>query len=106
MRPDTYSRVRRETAQEILRYFLSHPAAKDTLEGIAKWWLDRQRVERGVEEVAESLRLLVARGFVVEHLGRATQPFYQMNPAKRTEIEDFLNGPPKHNDGAASRHST
>jgi hypothetical protein len=106
VRPETYSRVRRETAQEILRYFLSHPAAKDTLEGIAKWWLDRQRIERGVDEVAESLRLLVARGFVVENLGRATQAFYQMNPAKRKEIEEFLNGPSKNDDGAPSRNAT
>ena len=95
-----------EIAREILRYFVVHPAAKDTLEGIARWWLERERIERTVEEVAESLHLLLACGFIIEKEGRAARLYYQMNPAKRKEIAEFLNGPPRHGDGAPSRHTT
>ena len=81
-----------ETAREILRYFIRHPDAKDTLEGIARWWFGNNRFEKNTSEVAESLHLLMARGFVIERHGQAIRPYYQMNPAKRADIAEFVNG--------------
>jgi hypothetical protein len=92
VRPEAYSRERVETAREILRYFVTHPSAKDTLEGIARWWLQRERIERTVDEVAESLRLLLMHGFITERHGTAVRPYYQINPARRAEITEFLDG--------------
>ena len=91
MHREVNSRDRLETAREILHYFVTHPAAKDTLEGIARWWLERERIERTLDEVAESLRLLLARGLIVERQARAVRPYYQMNMERRTEITEFLN---------------
>jgi len=85
-------RTRREVACQILGYLRKHPAAKDTLEGIAGWWLERQRVERTVDEVAESLRLLVGRGLIMGRREGAGRLWYQVNPAKWIEIEGFLGG--------------
>ncbi len=45
----------------IQRYIFSHPNAADTLEGITKWWLTRQRYEEGQENVQQALNLLVDR---------------------------------------------
>ena len=84
------TRDRLETAREILRYFIRHPEAKDTVDGIANWWFGSRRAERSVEEVAESLHLLLARGLIIERQATALRPFYQMNPAKRVEIAAFL----------------
>jgi len=51
----------------ILDYLQKHPKASDTLEGIATWWLEQQRIEDLVEEVAEALELLVKKGTIIAH---------------------------------------
>jgi hypothetical protein len=53
-------------AAEIERYLESHPRAADSMEGIRQWWFARLRVEEGAMQVSEALRLLLARGVVVE----------------------------------------
>ena len=49
-------------SRQILDYLQKHPEAGDTLEGIASWWLEQQRIEQLVEEVAEALELLEKKG--------------------------------------------
>ncbi len=46
---------------EIQRYLNNHPNACDTLEGITRWWLTRQRYEEGKDKVQKALYLLVHR---------------------------------------------
>ena len=62
-------RLRRVEAlsRQILDYLQKHPEASDTLEGIATWWLEQQRIEHLVEEVAEALELLVKKGALCAH---------------------------------------
>jgi len=47
-------------SREILRYLLSHPNARDTLQGIIKWWTK----EFTFEEIYEALADLEARGWI------------------------------------------
>jgi len=47
---------------EILRYVVQHPEAKDTVEGIAQWWLLGARANPSVAEVKAGLDCLVAQG--------------------------------------------
>ncbi len=82
--------ISEEVVREILQYLVNHPAAKDTLAGIARWWLDRQHVERSVEEVAHSVRLLVSRGLILERCRKTGRPYYQVNPEKWTELLESL----------------
>lgn len=49
----------RRTAIDILRYLREHPSAKDTLSGVARWWVDQD-----VETVEEALMLLIEEGAV------------------------------------------
>jgi len=51
-------------ADEILRYLLEHREARDTVDGIADWWLTERRVRQGIAEVEIALRHLVDRGLV------------------------------------------
>ncbi len=88
--PDRNAQTSEEVVREILRYLVKHPAAKDTLEGIARWWLDRQQVERSVEEVVQSVRLLLSRGLILERRRKTGRPYYQVNPAKRTDLVETL----------------
>jgi hypothetical protein len=81
---------REETAREILQYLTNNPHAGDTLEGIARWWLERTRIERTVDEVRESLEILLDRGLIVARRGRVGPACYRMNRAKRRAITQFL----------------
>lgn len=45
---------------------MAHPNAADSLEGIAKWWLTRQRFETSVKLVQRALDRLVAQGVLYE----------------------------------------
>lgn len=90
VRREKNNRKSRDTAREILRYLVSHPNAEDTLEGIARWWLDRGRIERTVDEVGESLELLLARGLIQERRERSKLACYRMNSERRGEIARFL----------------
>jgi hypothetical protein len=59
----TDSRVA-QLARELSRYLETHPEASDTLDGIARWWLARQRYDDARELVGEALELLVDCGVV------------------------------------------
>jgi hypothetical protein len=63
---DHYRQVRR-TAIAILNYLRDHPKAKDTLEGIAKFWVGESE-----ENVNEALALLIKEG-ALEKKGQVFQ---------------------------------
>ena len=54
--------------ESISRFILNHldkfPNAGDTLEGIADWWLEYERVETAVHEIRQVLDLLVEKGIL------------------------------------------
>lgn len=80
-----------EVAREILSYFLRHPNAADTLEGIAEWRILDEKVRRSVEETKKALDWLVQRGFLQEEQHLARQIF-QLNSKKLAEMRRFLDG--------------
>ena len=51
-----------KTAIAILHYLRDYPSAKDTIEGIAKWWIREE-----VEVVERALELLVDEGVLEQH---------------------------------------
>jgi len=66
-----------EVEQAVLDYLRSHPNAGDTLEGIAGWWIARQRVQIAVQVVARALTRLVQRG-LIEASGPPDRPWYRL----------------------------
>lgn len=54
----------REAAALICRYLARNPNASDTVEGVARWWLARQRRFDAVATVELALELLVREGLV------------------------------------------
>jgi hypothetical protein len=77
---------------EILGYLLNNPDAGDTLEGIARFWTLRQRIDLMVGDVQDALKGLVEEGIVKERLLRAsdgsnTQRYYQLDPLRKKDIE-------------------
>lgn len=50
--------------QEISDYIADHPDAKDSLEGITKWWLARQQYENSLNKVQQALDYLEKNNIV------------------------------------------
>jgi polyhydroxyalkanoate synthesis regulator phasin len=76
--------------QHILRYLIEYPEAKDTTNGILRWWFPRGSVDRAEEEVQEVLDTLVARGWLTQRQTITSQTLYGMNKEKLEEIKLFL----------------
>jgi len=83
----------REIARAVLRYLKAHPEAKDTLEGIVRWWLERERSERLLEEVERAVTLLLSRDLVLETRRDGMPPYYELNPSRREAITQMTEEP-------------
>lgn len=79
-----------EIAREILHYLQVHPDAKDTLEGIAQWWLLKEWTERKFQQIEATISQLVSKGLIVERRRPGLPPYYWLNRAKQDEISRIL----------------
>jgi len=52
----------KKISENILNYLKKNPNAEDTLEGITMWWLEFERIDQSVEEVAKTLDGMVKHG--------------------------------------------
>ena len=75
-------------AQEISDYLTAHPNAADTVEGIVKWWLTRQRFESATDRVQKALDYLVAEGLVSKKAVAGGRVVYAV--AKQQEMRKRL----------------
>ena len=55
---------RKQISKMICSYLRKNPVAEDTLEGIAEWWLEVEKIESSVNEVSDALESLVQKGIV------------------------------------------
>jgi hypothetical protein len=70
-------RTSADLKQEILRYVRAHTESAETPEGIARWWLARQRFEDAIEAVLVALDELVAEGRLERHVLPGGTPEYR-----------------------------
>lgn len=77
-------------ARAILHYLQIHPHAKDTLDGIAQWWLLKEWTEQRFQQIEFSITQLVSRGLVVERKRDGLPTYYWLNRAKEEEISEIL----------------
>ena len=69
----------RQAYQHILGYLLDNPDAGDTLEGIADWWLIKQRIRFETLTVAQAVAQLVNDGLVSAQQGPDSRIIYRAN---------------------------
>lgn len=89
MKNNPSGRCAQKASREILDYLVRHPDAKDTIEGILKWWLPENEWDE--EEVQEALDSLTSKGWLTKRQTTASQTVYGMNKDQRKEIDYFLN---------------
>ena len=74
--------------RQISAYLLQHPDAKDSIEGISKWWLSGQQPKE--EEIQKALDFLVTTGWMTEWATPGCKTIYHVNKMSLPEIKGFL----------------
>jgi hypothetical protein len=90
----------------ILRYVVQHPAAKDTVEGIAEWWLLEPQMHASVTEVKEALEKLVAQGQLAAEQQADGRIYYHRAKAEQNHLVTKRDRIKKLNPGRASGQKT
>ncbi len=62
----------------ILDYLKKNPDAGDTLEGISRWWLEYEKIDSTMEEVAVVLETLIKEGKVKRQVIHGKNPVYML----------------------------
>ena len=73
----------------ILRYLIAHQDARDTLEGIEKWWLPQFR-PYALGDIAAALRLLEERKLVLVWKSASSKPVYGCGAASADSLAEYL----------------
>ena len=76
--------------RHVLQYMVDHPDAKDTMQGIVRWWLPGGIAAWAEESVQDALDALVARGWLTQRQTTTSQQLYGVNKEKLEEIRLFL----------------
>ena len=79
-----------DIADDILRYLCNNPDSKDTIEGIAQWWVLEQRIASQVRKVEEGVERLLSQGYLLAAAGPSGKRVYQVNPERLKEIRERL----------------
>lgn len=82
--------TREELIAEILRYVVAHPNAKDTIDGIQKWWLPKNIKPEGKRKTEEALNFLAAKGWLNARSSPQAETIYSLNENCSAEIDAFL----------------
>ena len=78
----------------ILGYLCSHPDAKDTAEGIGRWWLRDEGIDADTDVVRGSLAYLVKRRWLTVARGSAGLTMYGLNKNRQYALRQFLQNQP------------
>ncbi|MFQ6029013.1 MAG: hypothetical protein ACE5Q6_16150 [Dehalococcoidia bacterium] len=76
--------------REVLHYLIEHRDAKDTLDGILKWWLPERQSNWRMDKVQKALDVLVLKGWLTERKVRSSKKIYGLNKDRLEEIKNFL----------------
>ena len=79
-----------EVIRQILDYFLCHPAAVDSADGIAQWRLLEEGIQPSLAEVEEALRWLVSRGILREVTVPGSRHVYTLDADMQDKARRFL----------------
>jgi hypothetical protein len=79
-----------QTAYDILAYLQVHPQARDTREGILRWWILEQRIREETRKVEQALTELVRDGLLCRIQACDGRNHFGLNAAKLDEIRDLL----------------
>jgi hypothetical protein len=74
----------------VLGYLCSHPDAKDTVDGVGRWWLSAKGIEADAETVRAALDYLVERRWLISTAGYLGYRLYGLNQERKIVLQQFL----------------
>lgn len=82
-------------AVAILKYLSGNPAGMDTLDGIARFWVLRQRIEEDLRDIEKALAGLLEQKFITERVlrnnsGEVIERYYGLNSDRVEVIRKLL----------------
>lgn len=86
------SHHRRKLIRKILSYLCTYADAKDTIEGIARWWLRDYEDSCTTLEIQEALNWLMSREWLTVRETTPSQKIYGLNMDRFEEVQQFLQG--------------
>jgi hypothetical protein len=81
---------RKEIQREIREYLIENPDSKDTLEGIARFWIARHRVSVLLRDIESVLAGMVERGDLERRMLQTGEQCYQLNPIESRKSKKRL----------------
>ena len=84
---------RRAVIQAVLRYLIKNPDAKDTIEGVRRWWLAEDYREQRQEELDKTLDFLVSKGWLTIRTTPQQKKIYGLNKDFSEQVKNYLNDP-------------
>ena len=86
----TYTKQELQAAQTILSYLSKHPSSSDTMQGIAEWWLTRERFDCTKKQIRQALAYLIGKGAVIVKKYNQQEEYYQAGPERiNTALEQL-----------------
>lgn len=82
-----------------MAYFLAHPEAADSLEGVASWRLPDEAIRRRVADTREALEWLVAKGFLLATSRASSGRIFSLNGGSLPEAKRFTGIDPEAGSG-------
>ncbi len=79
-----------KAAKEILTYFMRHPRAADSLEGVARWRLLQETIHHNIDETRDALEWLVTKGFLHAETVAGTHAVFSLNHERGIEAERLM----------------
>lgn len=76
--------------RSILSFYLERPTLVETNEGLARWRLLEERIDRTLRETQAALDWLVDERFLREIPRRSGAPVFMMNYDRRQDAEKFV----------------
>ena len=76
--------------RDVLAYFVRHPSAADSLEGIARWRVQQQSVPQIVERVDHALTWLVEAQLLVREDRIGGAPTFRLPPSRAGDAKRLL----------------
>jgi len=80
-----------EVIRWVLEYLISNPEAKDTAEGILKWWIPMGHPKPGYEDIEKILDFLVLKGWLTVRAVTQQEQIYGLNQKFIDQIKRYLN---------------
>ena len=81
---------RRAVIRAVLHYLIKNPDAKDTIDGVRRWWLLEVYREQRQEEIEETLDFLASKRWLTIRI-TSQQKIYGLNKKFLEQIKNYLN---------------